>query len=237
MPDQLLELPLRLRDLADHRSEPHPCQVRVVDRVGRDLDPGVVHLEDLCVRHIEGLVDESAHDVGDRCESVCLEDREGGRVQVLVAVVECHHDRACRQRPDAVEVVADMVEVHRVVAVPVQPVHLALEVRHRHGELEAQRVRPNRGRLADVVVHEDGQPNRRRAQGHYLVPRDEVFAVAGPRRYSQYRSSLDGGDGQARGLRRAHRCGEGVVGLDQIRSRQEQRGRDPDAAGHMPHGR
>ena len=60
--------------------------------VGADLNSGPIQLHDLIARHVAVAIDESADDVSDRDEVVRLKNRQSGRVQVLVSVVQRDHD-------------------------------------------------------------------------------------------------------------------------------------------------
>ena len=151
----------------------------MVNRVRSDLNPGAVHREQLVAADIPGPTDEARDNVSDRCEPVSLEDRERRRVEILVAVVEGDDDGTRWQGLGAAEVGAYLVEVDRMVSVGMEPIHLSFEHRRRDREPESQRVRARRRRRADVVVHQDGHADHRRADRDHVAPLDEIFAAAG----------------------------------------------------------
>ena len=204
----------------------------MIDSVGCNLDAGPVHLQQLASRHVAWAVDEPADDVRDCGEAMRLEDREGRRVKVLVAVVERDHDRPGGKRRAAGEIGASLVEIHRVIVVRVQPVHLGLEVLRRDRELESDHVGADRRRLADVVIHEDWKADRGGAQRNDVSVRNEIFAVAVTGLDRQYRRKLHRGHRQ-RGRGEWPR----IVCLQQVGGGKQQGRRDSDAPGDMPHGR
>ena len=154
----------------------------MVDGVGTDLDPIGVELLHLVGGEVAAAPDEAAHDVGDGPEVVRLEDRVGGGVEVLVAVVEGQHDRPVGQRPEPGQVFAQLDQRDRVEAVLSEVVHLLLEIRRRGGEAPADRVVAPVRRGADVVVHEDwhldlraaGRDHRQPGVGRQNLPGGQV---------------------------------------------------------------
>src|SRR5262252_10435595 len=95
-----------------------------------------------------------------------LEDGPGGGIEVDVAVVEGQHDGPLRKRL-SLEVGSDVVEVYRVVVVPLEPVHLLAEIRWCDGQVVSQPV-VWVGHDTDVVVFEDRHPDGRPARRNHL---------------------------------------------------------------------
>src|ERR1700694_4666993 len=156
MPHELFEPLLRLDKLVHRASVRHAGEVGVMHGVRRDLYAAAVHLDHLGTRDVGSLVDEAADDVGDRREPIRLEDWIGRRVEVVVAVVQGDHHRLRRQRLDAREVGAHLVEVDRMIAMHGKPVHLLTEDFRRHRQPVAEEVEARRRRRTDVVIHKDG---------------------------------------------------------------------------------